>query len=63
MLVIAGEYLDKQSERAQGILRLHYLRYLLQLPNDLVIHRSLLHGNTDIDTELVAERFRVNMIT
>ena len=63
VLVVMGIYLDQQSELAQGVLRLYHLRYLLQCRNHLVIHRRLLHLDTDIYAELVAQHLRLHMVT
>ena len=63
VFIIAREYFNKESERAKRILRLYHFRYLFERRDDLVVHRSFLHGNTDIHAELVTQHFRLNMVT
>ena len=55
--------LDQDTKRAEGVLRLHDLRDLLERRNDLVIHGGFLHSDTDIYAELIAQHLRLNMIT
>ena len=62
MLVIMGIDLDEDTESTEGVLCFHDLGYLFESGDDLVVHRGFLHGDTDIDAELIAERFGVNMI-
>ena len=62
MLVIMGEQLNQNTKCTQGILRFHHLRNFLQLSNNLIVHRGLLHRNTNIHTKLISQHFRLHMI-
>ena len=63
MLVVMRIDLDQEAESAQRVLGFHHLWDLLQRRDDLVVHRSFLHGNTDIHAELVTQHLRLNMVT
>ena len=62
VLVVMGIDLNEQTESTQRVLRFHHLGDLLEGCDDLVVHRGFLHGDTDIDAELVAQRFGLYMI-
>ena len=63
VLIVMRIDLDQEAESAQGVLGFHHLRDLLQRRDDLVVHGSFLHGNTDIHAELVTQHFRLYMVT
>ena len=63
VLVVMRIDLDQEAESAQGVLGFHHFGNLLQRRDDLVVHRSFLHGNTDIHAELVTQHLRLNMVT
>ena len=62
MLVIVRVHLNKESESAKGILCLNYFRNFLKGCDNLVIHGSFFHGDTDIDTEFITKRFGQHVI-